>query len=94
VEENFVTFQQTLADEGCKATLKVTQNYKPKPYSGKVNLFLAAQSPVRYSDALWSWHRMAPNGLDVHTIPGSYIGILKEPQVQKLASQLKTYLAH
>lgn len=94
VEENYQTFQETLEDEGYRATLKVTQSYRPKTYSGKVALFLAAQSVVRYSDALWRWHTIAPNGLDVQMIPGSYIGILKEPQVQKLASQLKTHLAH
>jgi thioesterase domain-containing protein len=94
VEENFLTFQETLEDEGYRATLKVTQTYKPKTYSGKVTLFLAAQSLVRFSDAPWRWPQMAPNGLDVHTIPGSYISILKEPQVQKLASQLKACLIH
>jgi thioesterase domain-containing protein len=93
VEEDFQTLQEALEDEGCQATLKVTQGYRPKAYSGKMTLLLAAQSMVRYSDALWQWHRIAPNGLDVHTIPGSYIGILKEPQVQKLAGQLKAYLA-
>jgi thioesterase domain-containing protein len=93
VEEDFQTLQESLADEGCQATLKVTQGYRPKAYSGKVTLLLAAQSMVRYSDALWQWHRLVPNGLEVHTIPGSYISILKEPQVQKLASQLKAYLA-
>jgi thioesterase domain-containing protein len=92
VEEDFQTFQESIEDEGCQATLKVTQGYRPKVYSGKVTLLLAAQSLVRYSDALWQWHRLAPNGLEVHTIPGSYIGILKEPQVQKLAGQLKAYL--
>jgi hypothetical protein len=91
-EEDFQTFQESIEDEGCQATLKVTQGYQPKVYSGKVTLLLAAQSLVRYSDALWQWHRLAPNGLEVHTIPGSYIGILKEPQVQKLAGQLKAYL--
>lgn len=93
MEEDYYTLQETLEDEGYQATLKVTQSYKPKTYSGKVTLFLAAQSLVRYSDALWRWHMMAPNGLDVQTIPGSYIGILKEPQVQKLAHQLKAGLA-
>ncbi|HEX9922771.1 MAG TPA: thioesterase domain-containing protein [Anaerolineae bacterium] len=93
VEEDFETVQETLGDEGYEATAKVIQRYKPKTYSGRATLFLAAQSLVRYSDALWRWHSLVPNGLDVHTIPGGYISILKEPQVQRLAAQLKACLA-
>ena len=93
MEEDFETVQETLGDEGYEATLKVIQRYKPKTYSGRVTLLLAAQSLVRFSDALWRWHNLVPNGLDVHTIPGSYISILKEPQAQRLADQLKDCLA-
>jgi thioesterase domain-containing protein len=93
VEEDFQTVQETLGDKGYEITLKAIQTYQPKTYAGKATLFLAAQSLVRFSDVLWRWHNLVPNGLDVHTIPGSYIGILKEPQVQRFAAQLKDCLA-
>lgn len=93
VEEDYQTVQETLGDKGYETTLKAIQSYQPKTYAGKATLFLAAQSLVRFSDVLWRWHSLVPNGLDVHTIPGSYIGILKEPQVQKLAMHLKECLA-
>lgn len=93
MEEDFQTVQETLGDKGYEITLKAIRTYEPKTYSGRATLFLAAQSLVRYSGVLWRWHNLVPNGLDVHTIPGSYIGVLKEPQVQRLAAQLKDCLA-
>jgi thioesterase domain-containing protein len=92
LEEDYETWQTTLADQGYEVTLKAISGYKPQTYSGRITLFLATESPVRYTGAMWGWPRLAPNGLDVRLIKGSYIGILKEPAVQALAEQLKACL--
>ncbi len=92
MEEDYQVYQESMGDQGYEAVLNVIQSYKPTTYSGKMALSLASKSPVRYSGALWFWHSIVPNGLDVYTVPGSYIGILKEPGVATLANQLKAHL--
>ncbi len=93
VEEDIETFQESIIDDGYEVTLHVLKTYQPQPFLGKASLFLADESLVKYSGALWHWHRLIPDGLSVHTISGSYIGILKEPAIHKLASQLQSSLA-
>ncbi len=92
IEENYQVYQESMGDQGYEAVLNIIQSYKPTTYSGKMALFLASKSPVRYSGVLWFWHSIAPNGLDVYTVSGSYISILKEPGVATLANQLKAHL--
>ena len=92
LEEDYQTVQETLGDEGYETTVQMLQRYKPKPYPGQAALFLAEESLVRYSGALWGWHNVVANGLKVVTVPGSYINILKEPHVQTLAKQLAACL--
>ncbi|MCB0191361.1 MAG: FHA domain-containing protein [Anaerolineae bacterium] len=92
LEEDYQTMQETLGDEGYETTVQLLQRYEPKSYSGQATLFLAEESLVRYSGALWGWHNVVANGLKVVTVPGSYINILKEPHVQTLAKQLAACL--
>lgn len=93
MEEDYQTVHETLGDEGYETTTRVLQRYRPKPYSGQVALFLAEVSLVRYSGALWGWPSVVANGLKVYTVPGSYVSILKEPNVQILAQHLTACLA-
>lgn len=93
LEEDYQTMQETLGDEGYETTVQVLQRYQPKSYPGQAALFLAEESLVRYSGALWGWHSVVANGLRVYTVPGSYINILKEPHVLTLANQLTACLA-
>lgn len=39
------------------------------------------------------WHRFAAGPFDVYVIPGEHLGILKKPNVQVLAQQLRMHLA-
>jgi thioesterase domain-containing protein len=38
------------------------------------------------------WQTLAPNGVEVHEIPGDHINIIKEPHVRSLAEKLSECL--
>jgi thioesterase domain-containing protein len=71
--------------------------YTPQPYSGRVILFksvdatLAEFDPVRF-DAGFGWQKILGDQLEVHTIPGGHLGMLKEPHVQLLGTLLNKCL--
>jgi amino acid adenylation domain-containing protein len=70
------------------------RNYVPLPYPGKVSLFQAmdqSKFEAYYSNPE-AWRELATGGLEVHPVPGDHLGILQEPNVQVLASNLKTCL--
>ncbi|MDP8963997.1 MAG: thioesterase domain-containing protein, partial [Cyanobacteriota bacterium] len=73
---------------------QAANNYVPHPYPGKVVLFRAMDRSgfEAYSDAQWGWGSLAAGGLEVHHVPGDHIGILKEPHVQVLATNLRACL--
>jgi thioesterase domain-containing protein len=93
LEEDYMTFQSTLTDEAYAINLDAIKSYKPQAYPGRITLFLAEESPVRQIGAPLSWHEVALHGLDVRLIPGSYLDMLREPGVQRLADQLTALLA-
>ncbi|PZV11855.1 MAG: non-ribosomal peptide synthetase [Leptolyngbya sp.] len=66
-------------------------HYAPQPYSRRVILFksvdasLAEFDPVRF-DAEFGWRKILGDQLEVHTLPGGHLGMLKEPHVQTLGT--------
>ncbi|MCF4969718.1 amino acid adenylation domain-containing protein [Nostoc sp. CMAA1605] len=65
-------------------------DYVVKPYSGKVTLFTTKEilrwcqfQPCR------GWGAMAKQGIEIHEVPGTHLGMLGEPCVQILAAKLK-----
>ncbi len=64
--------------------------YEPRPYRGKIICFRGQQN--RSNSSTGFWRQVTVGGIDVHDIPGSGIGILKEPHVRILASKLAEYL--
>lgn len=74
------------------ARSQASQAYFPQPYSGKVLLFRAMDKEAFDSyDRDLGWGKVAQD-LDIFDVPGDHIGILKEPNVQVMASKLQTYL--
>ncbi|MBD2336733.1 amino acid adenylation domain-containing protein [Calothrix sp. FACHB-156] len=64
-------------------------DYVPQPYSGQVTLFTTKEilrwcqfKPCR------GWHGMAKQGVEIHEVPGTHLGMLGEPSVQILAEKL------
>ena len=69
------------------------RRYQPKPYDGKVAMFLAEDAPDRTRlDLRLLWVEYATSGLEVHAIPGAHGDILDEPHVGVLASRLRSCL--
>ncbi|MBD2201082.1 amino acid adenylation domain-containing protein [Calothrix sp. FACHB-1219] len=64
-------------------------DYIPQPYAGKVTLFTTNEvlrwcqfKPCR------GWKGMAKQGVEIHEVPGTHLGMLGEPTVQILAEKL------
>ncbi len=66
-------------------------SYQPKPFDGKVTLFLPRTAPLL---GPWptghdkEWDRLARGGVEVHLIRGSHITMLADPFAAGLASRL------
>ena len=67
--------------------------YSYKPYSGKVVLFKASIPPLEYNDRpLMGWSDYFTGDVDVISIEGGHLGILREPAVEELAESLNKVL--
>jgi thioesterase domain-containing protein/acyl carrier protein len=72
--------------------LQISRSYDPQPYNGKITLFRAIARNLRIAstiDSKLGWEKLARQGVEVHQIPGSHLGMLEEPNVQFLAEKLK-----
>lgn len=67
-------------------------SYIPKPYSGKIDLFIATESAEKATDPLLGWSKVAKGDLLVHSIPGSHGLMVKAPCVDLLAEKLQCIL--
>jgi thioesterase domain-containing protein/acyl carrier protein len=67
--------------------------YQPQPYPGCVVLFRCAERPVQPNWGGQSgWNELVAGGLEVYEIPGNHKTIFLEPNVDILASKLRTCL--
>ena len=64
--------------------------YVPRPYPGPLVLFAAGD---RSASLRSSWSHVAAGGLEIQTVPGSHLGILKEPGIGVIAAGLQRLLA-
>jgi thioesterase domain-containing protein len=67
--------------------------YRPKPYRGRLILFLANETTLRLKDGpRLAWREVATGGAEVHVVPGVHKQILSEPNVRVLATYFKAHL--
>ncbi len=66
--------------------------YRPAPYPGRIDLYIAEDSLRSASKPCLGWTGMAAGGLAVHAIPGSHGLMVKRPAVQVLAGLLQKHL--
>ncbi|RKZ83584.1 MAG: non-ribosomal peptide synthetase, partial [Candidatus Parabeggiatoa sp. nov. 1] len=59
-----------------------------------ITLFKAeqARSDVFENEPTWGWHKFSMSGVSVQIVPGDHFTMMKKPQVQILAAQLKEAL--
>jgi amino acid adenylation domain-containing protein len=68
-------------------------NYHPKPYHGHITLFRSKGHQLFCSfDQLYGWGEFARQGVTVRVVACPHEGILEEPHVQRVASQLQELL--
>jgi amino acid adenylation domain-containing protein len=67
--------------------------FVPKTYNGKITVFRVRGQPLnRIRDRQLGWGRLAQGGVDVHVVPGKHETVLREPNVRRLAEELKKCL--
>ncbi len=97
---NARSWQEWYSDELLPATLANVLNmtlaaqvqYRPRPYAGRVVLFLATgQLGLTKSLILRAWKRLAFGGVQIIHVPGDH-RLLAEPYVREVALLLSNYL--
>ena len=75
--------------ELCKSDFRVSRNYVPHRYPGRVTLFRASEdlSDNRLDPAL-GWNDWAEEGVDVQIVPGNHATMVYKPNVETLAEKL------
>ncbi|MEP1076598.1 amino acid adenylation domain-containing protein [Leptolyngbya sp. PL-A3] len=74
------------------ANSQAAYHYAPQPYPQPITLFQAmGASQHSQSDTTLGWNQLTPY-VQVHTVPGNHLSMLKPPHVQTLAQILKSYL--
>jgi thioesterase domain-containing protein len=67
---------------------RAVQNYRPRPYAGKMVLLRAGEESTGDDPSL-GWARLTTGSLEIYTVPGNHYTILAEPYVQTLAERLR-----
>lgn len=71
----------------------VSRSYRPKPISAQIILFrVEGRDPEYDLNKSLGWERVASKGVSVNYVPGDHLSFLHQPNVSKLAEQLKRYL--
>jgi thioesterase domain-containing protein len=74
-----------------EANLRALREYTPKHYPGRLTLFRACTRPLLHSQcADLEWSEWVTGGVEVLSVPGHHLSILKEPSVQVLARNLQS----
>ena len=74
---------------------RLRRSYAPKSYSGGLTLFKAGKTNDfyrTYGPPEDSWRKFVTGPIEVHSVPGSHLGILEEPHVRLLAEKLNPIL--
>jgi thioesterase domain-containing protein len=76
-----------------KGNNRAAQSYVPQHYPGRVTLLRAAEQPAEApEDLTLGLGELAGEGVDFHIVPGKHLTMLRKPNVQVLAEQLKRCL--
>jgi thioesterase domain-containing protein len=65
--------------------------YDPSPYSGEIAYFRAEADGPRSADPESVWRRLARR-LQVTSVPGDHLSLLREPVVEALAERFSSCL--
>jgi len=75
------------------ANAQAAYRYRPHSYPYNLTLFKAMEQPNQLQqDATLGWNAFAQN-LQIHSVPGNHLSLLKQPHVQVLSHYLAQYLS-
>jgi thioesterase domain-containing protein len=74
-----------------QASSRAVRDYRPQPSPGGAVLFRAAESPNEPTDDL-GWGELLRGPLEIVSVPGQHLTMLKEPNVATLAERIRTHL--
>ncbi len=75
-----------------RANLHAMYTHPRRPYTGRITLFRAGDRPLNEAGPTLGWEGLAEGGVDVQVIPGDHYGIVRQPHVATLATQLHNAL--
>ena len=71
---------------------RLQAHYEPKPYSGRITLFLSDEGMSFSKSLREGWAKVAAGELEVILVPGDHFAMVKEPHVRVLAARIKERL--
>jgi amino acid adenylation domain-containing protein/non-ribosomal peptide synthase protein (TIGR01720 family) len=72
---------------------KAGRKYQPKPYTGSVTLFRAAEGHVVHArEPSLGWAQLAQGGLEIYEVPGTHDNMVLRPHVRTLAEVFRNHL--
>lgn len=71
--------------------IRALSRYKASSYDGKVILLITKHVQLD-EDKTWGWGELATGGVDVHTVPGNHMNLLRHPHASAIAEILRQYL--
>ncbi|HCF30316.1 MAG TPA: non-ribosomal peptide synthetase, partial [Cyanobacteria bacterium UBA11049] len=75
------------------ANSRATLKYVAQPYPNAIALFRTCEPQKKSDDSTLGWSQLAMSNVQVHSIPGNHLTMLRKPHVHVLAEQLGRYLA-
>jgi amino acid adenylation domain-containing protein len=69
------------------------QNYKVRPYDGKLVLFRATWQGEEEGERDLGWGSIFSQGVEIHDLPGDHERIFLEPNIEQLAASLRESLS-
>ncbi|WP_016949098.1 SDR family NAD(P)-dependent oxidoreductase [Anabaena sp. PCC 7108] len=73
------------------ANAEALYRYKAQSYDGKVILLKTSDVELD-QDETWGWRDLVKGGVDVHTVPGNHLNLLRHPHASAIAEILRQYL--
>ena len=82
---------RVLAD-GFRISVEAVQQYRPRPYPGRVTLFRAQEHQDNGRGLTQGWDALAREGVDVQWVSGTHQSLVRRPHVAEVAERLRAIL--
>jgi amino acid adenylation domain-containing protein len=72
-----------------QANSQATLSYVPQTYPGRITLYRSSEQPrIARQNPTVGWSELAMEPVEIHTVPGNHLTMLRKPNVQVLAEKL------